>query len=223
MVLDSRSLQHSAVGWLHAIERRGKACEFSWEAQVNGYDASQGRIGVPRPKEEREAKLLQRWAGAEDAQMFPEKQHIVPFSIARRIVNKGGTRATASPSNAIGNLTWLSRRQNALDALSDRWAVMDEDRDLPNLLARGMLVDSKGEGPAKTVVKVYKELQAEIVDGADAAWKDEATLRHRREQFECFHTSRAAWMVEEMKGWLDEPLSPEANEWLAESAASAAK
>ena len=67
---------------------------------------------------------------------------------ARQIVNKGGTRATASLANAIGALTWLSRRQNTLNALADRWTVMDQERDSDNLDARGMFARVKmGDGP----------------------------------------------------------------------------
>jgi hypothetical protein len=36
-VRNARSLRHPAVGWLYAIERRGNAREFNWDAQQLGY------------------------------------------------------------------------------------------------------------------------------------------------------------------------------------------
>ena len=125
-VREARSLQHAAVGWLYAIERRGKAREFLWQAQIDGYQATGGKVGLSSHSARRRCEAPLRRADGKDAQeLYPEKQHIVPFTFARRIVGKGGTRATASPANAIGNLTWLSHRQNGLDALADRWTVMD--------------------------------------------------------------------------------------------------
>jgi hypothetical protein len=206
----ARSLQHPAVGWLYAIERRGNAREFPWQAQIDGFGATGGKVGLPKPPgPPRREEVLCR-ANGDDAQgLYPEKQHIVPFSIARQIVGKGGTRATASPSNAIGNLTWLSRRQNSLDALSDRWTVMDREQDYDNLVARGMLARIPGAEGSQTALTYYEELQSMVLS-------QRLTLEQSAAQalFDPFCGARAAWMVEQMRDWLEEPLSDEASEWL---------
>jgi hypothetical protein len=195
-VRDARSLQHPAVGWLYAIERRNKAQEFSWIAQVSGYEDSDHKRGVALGRES-EAWKCEPLCGNGDDRLYPEKQHIVPFSIARQIVDKGGTRATASPSNAIGNLTWLSRRQNGLDALSDRWTVMDPRLDEDNLKARGML---------DSVLTVYEKLSAAVIAGDLGS--------QQKNDFEELCASRTTWMVEQMRGWLDMTLPADANAWL---------
>ncbi len=195
-VRDARSLQHPAVGWLYAIERRNKAQEFSWIAQVSGYENSDRKRGVALGPESKAWKC-EPLCGNGDDRLYPEKQHIVPFSIARQIVNKGGTRATASPSNAIGNLTWLSRRQNGLDALSDRWTVMDPTRDLDNLKARGML---------DSVLAVYEKLSAAVIAGN--------LNSQQKNDFDELCASRTTWMVEQMTDWLNVPLPAETKTWL---------
>jgi hypothetical protein len=207
-VTDARSLQHPAVGWLYAIERRGGAAEFSWEAQVAGFASSNKKHGVPtRPSDAERA--LQRWP---EADLYPEKQHIVPFTIARQVVDKGGTRATASPSNALGNLTWLSQRQNGLDALADRWTVMDEGWDHDNLAARGLLAETEVDGMVRRVLDVYRELRG-LVQAED--WKDrQATAQSL---FAAFCEGRARWVVDQMRHWLDDDLGPDAARWLSEA------
>ena len=47
-VREARSLQHTAVGWLYAIERRGNAREFLWQAQIAGFEATAGKVGLKR-------------------------------------------------------------------------------------------------------------------------------------------------------------------------------
>jgi hypothetical protein len=203
---NSRSLQNPIVGWLYAIERRGDAREFDWQAQFEGYEATEGRTGVRRWPEMAylSAERLHAAEGPDAIGLYPEKQHIVPFADARGLAGKGGTRATASPANALGNLTWLSRRQNGLKALSDRWAVMDCERDLDNLVARGMLAPAQG---GRSALDLYEELQAA---------KLAETLADKGELFTALRTARTDWMVEQMRDWLHEPLAEGAREWLAE-------
>lgn len=206
-VREARSLQHPAVGWLYAIERRGGAKEFLWQAQVEGYESSR-KFGVPRQKNGLlEEVPLSAAKGKEAETLYPEKQHIVPFSVARTIVGKGGTRATASPANAIGNLTWLSSRQNGfVVGFADRWAVMDSDRDRANLVARGMFSASSAAGSERIALDDYQELKAidPLQDERDSAQK----------LFDAFCDARAKWLVEQMEEWLKEPLSEEAKKWL---------
>ena len=172
LVTDARSLQAPAVGWLYAIERRNRATEFDWAAQKDG-------------------NLTMKWppdlgATALDAACAPEKQHIVPFADAKKIADKGGTRATASPANAVGNLTWLSARQNGFTGFSQQWAVLSPERDEANLRARGLL---SGE-PGARAVDHYKTLK-DLPDGPE-----------RGELFRRFCEARIEWMKEEMRSWL---------------------
>ena len=214
-VRNSRSLNHTAVGWLYAIERRGKAREFCWEAQVEGYGKTGGKTGAPRFPEGGcpTAAELRRWRDEDRQSLYPEKQHLVPFAIARQIVGKGGTRATSSPSNAIGNLSWLSHRQNGLSAFADRWAVLDEERDGANLEARGILAPAEFAGRQCNVLAIYNQLR-DLVLLEGEAWK------FQRDKalglFDAFCHGRAAWMVEQMKRWLEEPLTSGAASWLQE-------
>lgn len=208
---NARSLQHPAVGWLYALERRSNAREFCWTAQEEAFRASDGRIGVERAELTEEAL---RCANGED--LYPEKQHIVPFSIARLIVGKGGTRATASPANDIGNLTWLSHRQNGLEALGDRWAAMDRDRDEANLAARGMSARAKVDGTDRDVLGIYEELQNMALD--EKPWDDKAL-----QMFTAFCAGRRHWMIRQMRAWLDEPLPAGASEWLGDEARASSR
>lgn len=211
-VHESRSLQHPAVGWLYAIERLGGAREFRWDAQYEGYQESSGRTGIPTPASpHRDEAPLQRPNRGEQ-QLYPEKQHIVPFDYARRIANKGGTRATASPANAIGNLTWLSQRQNGLDGFSNRWAVMDTERDRENLAARGMLWPSSPQGGSPAALELYGGLRDAVIEGRTA----DVT-----EEFNEFCRTRSDWMVHQMREWLEQPLPDKAVWWLGGTAKSA--
>lgn len=211
-VRDARSLQHRAVGWLYAIERRNCAREFSWRAQMDGNRENQ-QTGIPGlavqiPHEE----FLRRPDIADGTgELYPEKQHVVPFSIATRIVGKGGGRATASPSNAIGNLTWLSRRQNSLEALSDNWTVMDLGIDRENLEARGMLAPVTIAGHSATVLDTYLELSRGLAYG-------EEPLTSRREHWQSLYDTickgRSEWMIGQMREWLERPLESAVLGWL---------
>jgi len=205
-VSEARSLQHPAIGWLYAIERRGGAAEFSWQAQYDSY-LRDDRTGI-RPGDPRREAVLQQAVGADTEGLYPEKQHIVPFASGRQIANKGGTRATASPANAIGNLTWLSRRQNTLDALADRWTVMDQERDADNLDARGMFASVEVGGTPYTAVALYEQIRDAMLREVDPV--------ELQPLFTSFCAARTEWMIGQMHSWLEEPVSSEASEWLAE-------
>jgi len=207
-VSEARSLQHPAVGWLYAIERRGKATEFLWQAQYDGF-LDNALVGIPAPSGELRREEPLRAAVRGDGQdYYPEKQHLVPFAFARQIVNKGGTRATASPANSIGNLTWLSRRQNGLEALSDRWTVMDREHDVDNIAARGMFAPASDED-RHAAIDLYEKLRQAVVDGS---WRQEQ--EKAQGLFDSFCEARAEWIIGQMRDWLQQPLPNEANEWL---------
>ena len=198
MLKESRSLQNPAVGWLYALERRNGATEFSWEDQTP--DIQKG-CGVGTLPQDMKAYPLKSFIKDEDDRIwFPEKQHMIPFTVARKIANKGGTRATASPANDIGNLTWLSARQNGFQyGFSDRWAVLNKTRDESNLKARGF-IDQEDE----TVLNLYHNLQD---DALEASAED---LPRQGGNFSKFCEKRRQWMQKQMEIWLDEELSREA-------------
>lgn len=200
---NARSLQHPAVGWLYAIEQRRGAREFSWKAQTTAFHDLHRKIGVSRGEDCEEAL---RRSVRED--LYPEKQHIVPFSDARLIINnKGGTRATASRANDIGNLTWLSHRQNGFEALGGNWTAMDRDLDAANLDARGMFASVAVNALNRDVLGIYKELQDMMRN--KEAWDD-----HAQELFGAFCEGRKDWMTEQMRDWLAEPLQEAVIGWL---------
>lgn len=208
-VSSARTLQHRAVGWLYAIEHRNGARELSWANQFAGFE--KGRFGIePKPGRPSREEPLRRPETAELVQALrPEKQHIVPLAIASHIVGKGGTRATSSPANGIGNLTWLSQRQIGLEGLAERWAVLDPEIERDNLAARGLLASFDGE--PRTPLDLYRELSDGLVGGREA-WLPQ---RERWEQlFTAFCSKRCRWMVEQMRSWLDAELSPEASSWI---------
>lgn len=193
LVNESRSLQHSAVGWLYALERRGiGACEFSWEEQANANNADK-QAGIPADNIPPDHRCLPLSANALDADgrtWAPEKQHVVPFSIARRITDKGGTRATASPANDIGNLTWLSARQNGFEhGFSDRWAALIVGAEPANLGSRGFL--HRSSSTSRRALDCYQDLYA--MKGAAP-----------KELFNEFCGIRKDWMVGQMVEWLGE-------------------
>lgn len=206
---NSNSLQRRAVGWLYAIERRNSASEFSWSAQFSGY-AKNSSTGIPEANGEHPEVLPLGRVGSDIMadNAYPEKQHIVPFVHAARIVNKRGTRATASRANAIGNLTWLSHRQNCLNGLADRWMVLDQDIDGDNLAARGFLAPTTVEGELKMVVDAYDELVEMFSNGDNLDMKSASNL------YDAICEGRRKWMVEQMRSWLETELSPGARFWL---------
>lgn len=201
----TKNMRNPAVGWLYALERRNNAKEFNWVAQFRGYSDSDGVRGI----DEKECgapggeKDLSTHAG----DLSPERQHIVPFSKARKLTpGTPGNRASSTDANCAGNLTWLSQRQNALNALSDRWTVMDPITDNDNLHARGMLhVARQGVYAGKTALQLYEELQRTLE--SDAADPTASAL------FKAFWECRQEWMGDQMGAWLAE-LSSEARAWL---------
>lgn len=199
------TLQSSAVGWLYAIERGRRqgeeAREFSWEAQVEGFRTERGRVGVQVAPLDGEAPLSR----SANPDLYAEKQHIIPFSIAKQIVQKRGSRQTRSRANAVGNLTWLSSRQNGLGkhGLADRWAVLDRERDAENLKARGLMTVT-ADGDA---VWVYEQLQKAL------SAKDS---NRAQELFTTFCEARSEWMIGKMEDWLKiSNLTAEAIRWLS--------
>jgi hypothetical protein len=109
------------------------------------------------------------------------------------------------PANAIGNLTWLSQRQNGLDGFSNRWTVMDAALDRGNLTARGMLSQSSSDENSPTALILYEGIRDAVLDGrvADA-----------EQLFEEFRETRGLWMVQQMRAWLEQPLTDTARWWL---------
>lgn len=206
----ANSLKHRAVGWLYAIERRNKAREFSWVAQFDGYGID-CKTGIKQSEKNRfyqEASLERTKEADMKIQLYPEKQHVVPFAKARQILGISGTIASASPANAIGNLTWLSRRQNCLDGLADRWTVIDREIDRDNLTARGFLSSATIDDEIRIVVDAYEELMRLF------SKDDELDINRTQYIYKTFCEGRKQWIIEEMCSWLCKDISPEAQSWL---------
>jgi hypothetical protein len=196
---ESASMNHSMLGWLYAVERRNGAKEFSWEAQWEGFErdrsaASGGasRLGIPRSdftSGYREEALSEGRAGTTIGGLSPEKQHIVPFANVRGVLSEVG-RGGTSIAHRIGNFTWLSSRQNGLDALSNRWTVIDEAREGSNLAARGF---------SPEVIDAYHGVR-------DALLSAPPKERHAEVQsaFEGFAELRREWLVGQLMGWFEE-------------------
>jgi hypothetical protein len=209
---EARSLQHPAVGWLYALERKEHASDFDWAAQFAAYEESVARHdggertflwrGCPPDSKmaaaaELSANMYAAWPAA------PEKQHIVPFSDARRIVNKQGTRSTASPANDVGNLTWISSLQNGFDyGFDDRWMVLDAPTDAANLRARGF-VDPDSD--AESAKALFERMGARVGANEFAA---------AAEDFATFCAYRRAWMRRRMTAWVTAELRAGAAELL---------
>lgn len=198
---EAQSLQHAAVGWLYAIERRNEAREFSWEAQFEGYESKTPNkcSGILKSAKNRKYDAEQLGDDEKDKKLehalYPERQHIVPFVRAKAIVSK-------TKANSIGNLTWLSRRQNCLTGLSYRWAVINEEKEGVNLDARGFRAQATVNGEATTVLDVYDRLKAFL-----PCHQDSFDKQYAEELYTALCEGRKVWMVAQMNTWLAENLS----------------
>ncbi|NQW61989.1 MAG: hypothetical protein HQ461_04090 [Deltaproteobacteria bacterium] len=192
-------MNHPMLGWLYAVERRNGAKEFSWEAQWEGFErdrsaASSGaaRLGIPRPdltSGYREEALSEGRAGTTIGSLSPEKQHIVPFANIRGVLNET-ERGGRSSAHRIGNFTWLSSRQNGLDALSNRWTVIDEAREGTNLSARGF---------SPEVIDAYHRVRDGLLKSPNAVDQQQVTR-----DFEEFCKLRREWLVAQLMDWFED-------------------
>ena len=214
-VREATSLRHAAVGWLYALERRNQAAEFNWLVQ---FEAAQGSMfrGIKAEHDKIQEEGLNAYI--DKPSLHPEKQHIIPFSDARRIAGKGGTRATASPANAIGNLTWLSSRQNGWTmGFSDRWVRLNEEAERGNLAARGLLafeIDDNGKPTKRRALDVYEGMADRLASGNKKAEGEACKVEDT--EYRRFRKIREDWMISEMRTWLDKQLSPDAASWLGQ-------
>ncbi|NQW61990.1 MAG: hypothetical protein HQ461_04095 [Deltaproteobacteria bacterium] len=104
--------------------------------------------------------------------------------------------------NGVGNLTWLSSRQNALPdsgGLGANWAVFTAELPL-NLRAHFLAPFRDGEAEASpTVLEHYEDLAAWSAGARSKAETDAAA-----KTFQAFSTARVAWMQQAMTAWVDE-------------------
>ena len=192
-------MNHPMLGWLYAVERRNGAKEFSWEAQWNGFardrDANPSRtplLGIPRPAATagyREEPLSDGRAGTTIGSLAPEKQHIVPFANIRGALGET-ERGGRSSAHQIGNFTWLSSRQNGLDALSNRWTVIDEAREGNNLAARGL---------SPVAIAAYHRVRDGLLQPPA-----EGTAAQVGTYFAAFCELRREWLVGQLMDWFEE-------------------
>jgi hypothetical protein len=210
---NATNLQSSAVGWLYGIERRGKAKELDWKVQVEAYQRDErGTVGIA--KAEMAESTAEPLAAYQDcSELHPEKQHIVPFSKAKKIAGGEGTRSTASTANSIGNLTWISSRQNDFKSgFSDRWTVFDKNEDKENILARGIL--AKADSGETNALELYLQIQERVRESERTG--DDEGLTKIGTLFDNFRHARMEWMKQQMQEWLDESLPGESKRWLVE-------
>lgn len=205
---EAQSLQHAAVGWLYAIERRNNAREFSWQAQFEGYESKtlnkcSGILKTSKNQDFKAEKLGEDKNRLKDNKknkkleraLYPERQHIVPFVRAKAIVGK-------TKANSIGNLTWLSHRQNCLTGLSYRWMVLDAEKEGSNLDARGFHAPATVNGKKTNVLDVYESLRDLL-----PCHQEQFNKEYVKELYNALYDGRQKWMVEQMKDWLAEDLS----------------
>ena len=86
---------------------------------------------------------------------------------------------------------------------------MDQTKDGDNLRARGMLARAPLEDVAS--LELYQRIQILV---ADASWNQDQERELVKTIFAPFRTARREWMVVQMRDWLAEPLSQEAQKWL---------
>lgn len=183
---DALNLRHPALAWLYATERRNGATEFCWQAQHKGY-TNNPRSGIEQGSQPLTEQPLQRYRDDSTGSLLPEKQHMVPFVFARMLVDDSPTRASSSAANGIGNLTWLSQRQNGFNGLAERWAVLDPHRDADNLKARGL------DGKAWDL---YQKISNGLLQDTPA--------EELKESYKAFCEERQQWLIGEMGRWLQE-------------------
>ena len=86
---------------------------------------------------------------------------------------------------------------------------MDREYDVGNLAARGMFAPASYEH-GRAAIDLYERLKRAVVDGSWCREQEKA-----QGLFNSFCEARARWIVEQMRDWLAQPLSDEANQWLA--------
>ena len=108
----ANSLTNRYTLLLYALERSRNAKDFSY--RNNHYKDNQPtREAFDMPERE-----------LADA-CKPEKQHIVPYShLIDAYDLKFTSRVSSTEANNIGNITYISREQNSLDGLSDRFTEL---------------------------------------------------------------------------------------------------
>lgn len=92
---------------------------------------------------------LSRMVGKEpliDASLAPEKQHLVPASLAGRILGAASRIKTSShEANNVGNLTYISHDLNCLEGLGDVWVDPGRESSDENLRAHYLHPEQIGD------------------------------------------------------------------------------
>jgi hypothetical protein len=198
----ARNLNHRCVRWLYGLQRSLGATEFSWEAQrteqshMGLSSVSQFRTGACSVRPLVNQVELPDEAGS----LKGQRQHLVPYMHGRqfeRILGQSGRGGNAE-INQIGNLTWLSERQNGfVDGLGSNPAVLTGETPV-NLRAHFLVpfrADEVESSP--TVLERYEAIAAWC--GASATERDTVAAR---EHFQKFAATRERWLKEAMSAWL---------------------
>lgn len=198
----ARTLKDRTVGFLYGIERRMR--EASGEAVAREFDWSQ----IPYAGELRKELPLQaRWPDPPEGVRAPdlalERQHIVPFALARQLVPKPpANHAAASDVNSVANLTWLTQRQNSFDGGLGANMVDLRLEPTARLDARGL------SGPARLAYdEIFTRWSAQRQEGWKSSEADKAAFR-------AFREARGRWIADQMNRWLEEALHHDAW-WMA--------
>jgi hypothetical protein len=194
---EAKTLRDRTVGLLYGIERRMR--EASGEAVAREFDWSR----IPYAGELRKELPLQaRWPdppkGVRAPDLALERQHIVPFSLARQLVPKPpANHAATSDVNSVANLTWLSRRQNSFDGGLGGNMVDLRLEPTERLDARGL------SGPARLAYdEIFTRWSAQRHEGWKCSEADKAAFR-------AFREARGRWIADQMNRWLEEALDHE--------------
>jgi len=133
----ANTLQDRYTLMLYWLERKNNARDFSYKNLTN------------KSPGEREVLLTK--------DCKPEKQHIVPYSILKKIytdMDEEG-RITKHPANNIGNITYISQEENSLDGLSDRMVNLGFEE--PENLKARLFIDSPEANP-ESPMHYYNQL-----------------------------------------------------------------
>jgi hypothetical protein len=203
----ARNLNHRSVRWLYGLQRSLGATEFSWEAQRT----EQSHMGLASDSQFRTGACSVRplvnqvELPDEAGSLKGQRQHLIPYMHGRqfeRILGQSGRGGNAE-INQIGNLTWLSERQNGfVDGLGSNPAVLTGET--PANLRAHFLVPFRADEveSSPTVLARYEAIAAWC--GASASERDTDAAR---DHFQKFAATRERWMKEAMSAWLNEAVA----------------
>lgn len=146
---EAKTLRSRMVGLLYALERRSR--DDRGESLAREFDWGQEGLERGRPKgmmRRTSLPLRARWKAVPGEASPPEaedlalqRQHMVPFNLARQLVGGPTSPSASSDANSVANLTWLTRRQNSFvgGIGADMLDLRSQGESAENLAARGFM------------------------------------------------------------------------------------